>query len=786
MKILVFMWLSFFYFVNGQTTKNIIYVNPKPGSKNSSPETNIIIKSKYIIDKSSVNENLVSVIGSKSGIHTGKFILSDDSKTLVFTPNSKFLQWEKVTVELKNGIKTLSAEDIGQFKFEFLINRETKPEDIYEINSIQEVGLEDQSKTNLNQDVQKPESLPTLIVNSSENPYPGYMFFGASSYLMIVDNEAVPIFYRYVGGSIYDFKLQPNGMLTYFIYPITCIGLDSSLNIVKTFQTANGYTVDVHDLRVMKDGHYYIMGKKLVDVDMSQVVSGGDSTAQIIDMAVQEFDTSGNVVFQWDALDHYQITDADDYISLTAHQIDMVHFNSLEIDADSNIILSARNLDEITKIDHITGDIIWRWGGENNQFTFIKDDRGFSRQHDIRQLSNGNFTIFDNGVYHSPQYSSIVEYTMDEQNKIVTLVNRYSHNKVFSRTRGDIQELPNGNKLISWGELSHPAITEIKPDNSIEYEMSFGGNYMRFHTYRFQWQTNLFETNLDSVDFGEIDSVDTIKKVIVLFNDHDSSVTINEFYLKDTSFSIMSELPVIIPGNDSVSLTIEFHPHTNGVFRDVLGIRMIEPNELIARQVYLQGSAKHFISPIEAPLNLVAVPSNNNIELTWVDSSNNESGFVIERKEGDSLSVNEFSEIDTVASNDTSYIDSTVQDSMRYTYRIYAFNNDTTSSFSNYVTTDIITSIKNSNIIKAYLLYQNYPNPFNPITNIEYQIPKAGLVTINIYNVVGQKVRTLINKYQNNGRYTLKFNAGNLSSGIYFYQLKSNQFTDVKKLILMK
>ncbi len=786
MKILVLMWLSLFCFVNAQTTKNIIYVNPKPGSKNSSPETNIIIKSKNIIDKSSVNENLISVIGSKSGIHTGKFILSDDSKTLVFKPDSKFLQWENVKVELKNGIKAQSAEDIGKLSFVFKINRETKTHDIYKINTFQEIDDPIQSNTNSSFNIQSPESPPSFIVNSSEDPGKGYLFIGATSYLMILDNEATPIFYRNVYGSIYDFKLQPNGMLTYFIYPVSCYGLDSSLNKVKTFSTANGYSVDVHDLRVMKDGHYYILGKKLVDVDMSKIVEGGDSSAQIIDMAVQEFDTSGNVVFEWDALNHYKITDADDNVSLTNHQIDMVHFNSIEIDTDSNIILSARNLDEITKIDHNTGDIIWRWGGENNQFTFINDDRGFSRQHDIRRISNGNFTLFDNGVYHTEQYSSIVEYTLDEQNKTATLVNRYSHNKVFSRTRGDIQELPNGNKLISWGELSHPAVTEIRPDNSIAYEMSFTSSFMRFHTYRFQWQTSLFKTNIDSLEFGEVDSIDTVKKEFTIYNNDDSSLTINSFYIKDTSFSVLNELPVVIPGNDSVSITVEFHPKMNGEFKDNLNIRLIGSNELIARQVFLSGSAVNIITIINPPSDLEAAPLNNDIELSWIDESDNESGFVIERKDGDSSSTNIFSIIDSVAANDTSYIDSTVQDSMKYTYRIYAYNSDTTSSFSNHVTTDIITSIKNSNIIKDYFLYQNYPNPFNPVTNIEYQIPKSGLVTINIYNVIGQKVRTLISKYQNNGRYTLKFNAENLSSGIYFYQLKANQFTDVKKLILMK
>ena len=785
MKILVLIWLAAIFTVYGQSNKNIYYINPKPGSINSSPETNIIIKSISKINKQSVSANCISVVGSKSGFHSGEFILSDDSKTLVFKPSAKFIPWENVTVELNNEIKTVNGKSLGNVDFDFNINRASHEADYKKLYGENEINFSD-AKSIDKYGTFSPAALPNLIVDSSANPAPGYLFFGASSYLMVVDNEATPVFYRKVGGSIYDFKLQPNGMLTYFIYPTSCYGLDSSLNLVKTFNTANGFSVDVHDLRVLKNGHYFILGKKLVDVDMSEIVEGGDTTAQIIDMAVQEIDTSGNVVFQWDALDHYQITDADEHISLTAHQIDMVHFNSIEIDLDSNIILSARNLNEITKIDHNTGDIIWRLGGENNQFTFVNDDRGFSRQHDIRRISNGDITIFDNGVYFDEKYSSMIEYNLDEENKTATLLNRYSHNKVFSRTRGNIQELPNGNKLISWGELTRPAVTEINPDNSIAYELSFANNYMRFHTYRFQWQTNLFKTNIDTLAFGKTNAGDSVKKEITLYNVHDSSVVINEFFIKDSSYSVLNELPLTIPGNDSVTVSVSFHPFQNGIFNYNLNIRSTGTNEMIAQQVYLKGSTIILTNPIEAPINLEAVVMDKKINLTWEDNSDNESGFVIERKEGDTLSTDSFAILDTVSANDTIFVDSTVQDSMKYTYRIYAFNSDTTSPFSNYATSDFITSIKSSFVIKNYLLYQNYPNPFNPITNIVYQIPKAGLVTINIFNVIGQKIKTLINSYQNKGKYTIKFNASDLSSGIYFYQLKANQFTDVKKLILMK
>jgi hypothetical protein len=85
-----------------------------------------------------------------------------------------------------------------------------------------------------------------------------------------------------------------------------------------------------------------------------------------------------------------------------------------------------------------------------------------------------------------------------------------------------------------------------------------------------------------------------------------------------------------------------------------------------------------------------------------------------------------------------------------------------------------------------FALYTNYPNPFNPNTTIQYDIPKASQVTLVIYNVLGQKVRELIKSYQEAGRYSVNFDAGNLPSGLYIYRLQAGYFTSIKKMILLK
>jgi len=91
-----------------------------------------------------------------------------------------------------------------------------------------------------------------------------------------------------------------------------------------------------------------------------------------------------------------------------------------------------------------------------------------------------------------------------------------------------------------------------------------------------------------------------------------------------------------------------------------------------------------------------------------------------------------------------------------------------------------------SGISDDYKLYQNFPNPFNPATIINYKINQSGFVTLNVYNLVGQVVKTLVNDYQEPGTYSRQFDASELSAGVYLYKLQVNNFTSVKRMTLIK
>ena len=95
-------------------------------------------------------------------------------------------------------------------------------------------------------------------------------------------------------------------------------------------------------------------------------------------------------------------------------------------------------------------------------------------------------------------------------------------------------------------------------------------------------------------------------------------------------------------------------------------------------------------------------------------------------------------------------------------------------------------SFNGADIPVTYALEQNYPNPFNPVTTINYQIPKSGMVTLKVYDIIGAEVATLVNEEKTVGRYEVNFDASKFASGVYIYQLQVNDFINMKKMILLK
>jgi len=103
-----------------------------------------------------------------------------------------------------------------------------------------------------------------------------------------------------------------------------------------------------------------------------------------------------------------------------------------------------------------------------------------------------------------------------------------------------------------------------------------------------------------------------------------------------------------------------------------------------------------------------------------------------------------------------------------------------------YDTIDVGISNYSSLVPDKFSLYQNYPNPFNPSTNIRFDIAKSTFASIVVYDILGKEVSQLVNQVLTPGSYQYSFNAGNFPSGIYYYKIQTDQFTDIKKMMLLK
>ncbi|MBI5324536.1 MAG: aryl-sulfate sulfotransferase [Ignavibacteriae bacterium] len=322
-----------------------------------------------------------------------------------------------------------------------------------------------------------------INVVTLDNPSPGYIFLQSYflDYLGYVDNSGQIVYRKKLNKSqtSITLELQPNGKVSYFSgnkFYIT----DYNFVITDSFEVKNGCDTDFHDFKLTPDGHAFLIGIKHDTVDMSAIIPGGKPNAILNSSVIQEQDESKNVVWEWKSSEHFQISDVTSDIDLTWDVIPWTHTNWIELDYDGNIVISNRNMDEITKINKVTGDIIWRLGGKaskNNQFNFLNDTVnnfwGFSHQHSVHRLSNGNLLMFDNGNQKPIQHSRAVEYELDEVNKTITRVWEYhSFPETYTMFQGSVQRLPNGNTMIGWGTNNQQmTLTEVFPDGSRAMEV---------------------------------------------------------------------------------------------------------------------------------------------------------------------------------------------------------------------------------------------------------------------------------------------------------------------------
>jgi len=351
-----------------------------------------------------------------------------------------------------------------------------------------------------------------IIVNN--DPYPANMFIHTMGsqprYMAIIDSLINPSWFINSGPLGLDFKVNQNKLSYFNNYNKSWIILNEYMNETDTLECVNGYLADFHDIQLLANGGYLLQTYDSIYVDMSQIDPGGNTNALIIILIIQEFDSNKNLIFEWNAWEHLNIADYHN-LNLTSNRIVWMHGNSIHVDVDSNIIISNRRSSEVIKIDRNNGEVIWYFGGPNNEFSITNDPyNGFSRQHDVRRIENGNILLFDNGNDHDPPISRAVEYEIDESEKTANLVWDFSHPEGYvGLAMGSVQRLPNNNTLINWGRLLNQGavITEVDYDKNIVFEIQYPYPFYCYRVTKHTWQ---FETNLIPGDTNLDDKIDIL------------------------------------------------------------------------------------------------------------------------------------------------------------------------------------------------------------------------------------------------------------------------------------
>ena len=177
----------------------------------------------------------------------------------------------------------------------------------------------------------------------------------------------------------------------------------------------------------------------------------------------------------------------------------------------------------------------------------------------------------------------------------------------------------------------------------------------------------------------------------------------------------------------------------------------------------------------------------NQIELTWQTATEiNNYGFEVERRVGiGELDMGGWEKIGFVPGNGSSstpydyfFEDKNPSGGSKFIYRLKQIDYDGKFEYSKEVEVDVLP--------KNFNLFQNYPNPFNPVTIIKFALPMTAKVRIIVYNLVGEKVATLLDENKDAGYYDIQFNSDNLSSGVYIYRLTAENFVQTKKMMLIR
>src|SRR5918995_793212 len=340
---------------------------------------------------------------------------------------------------------------------------------------------------------QTPDTAPRYILVAPEEGGAGQ---GGS---LTVDNRGQVVWFRPLQGSqgrVMNLKMQSyrgKPVLTWIeTVPGEYVIFDSSYREIARLTAGNGYNGDHHEFLISPQDTALITIYDAVPRDLSSV--GGSKDGLAWQGILQELDIeTGEVLFEWHSSDH---VDLDETYATPLQDgrtgIDYFHLNSIDVEPDNNLLVSARETSAVYKIDRKSGEIIWRLGGKKSDFQMGEGAR-FAFQHDARRLPDGNISIFDNGTTvfkngfpEAVEESRGIVLELDEQKMRASLVGEYTHpDKQYADAAGNVQVLPNGGVFVGWGRAL--AISEFSHEGELLFDASLLRKNKSYRAFRFLW-----------------------------------------------------------------------------------------------------------------------------------------------------------------------------------------------------------------------------------------------------------------------------------------------------------
>lgn len=465
---------------------------PAPGTETAGARTEISLRG---VAPDSIGE--VSVSGSRSGEISGELKPHADGAGASFVPADRLRGGERISVSTD-----LEVRDAQDGDFRFTVGRRPSPRQVNDGSlKLPDIppGAADKfrssrikaPKVRITQPPAEGTSRGEIFlspVSLKDNPNPDGP--------MIVDERGRLVWFQQSkGATVFDFKPQ-----TYEDKPVLTwwegrfalgwgygeyIVADQSYRELMRISAGNGFRGDFHDMILTPRNTALVMIYDRVRQDLRPV--GGPRDGVAIDNVIQEIEPeTGRVLFEWHSIGNVPLKQS--RIKVKGNRTyDYFHTNSIEIDGDGNLLVSARNTCAVYKLSPETGELVWTLGGKDTDFEMGRGTR-FCFQHDARRVSDGVISLFDNsaGPPELRKESRAIVLEVDEEAKTAKLRQAYKHpGKFLAPNQASARVQPNGNMFVGWGAV--PVFSEFDSDGKLLFNGTIASGKGSYRAVRDDW-----------------------------------------------------------------------------------------------------------------------------------------------------------------------------------------------------------------------------------------------------------------------------------------------------------